>query len=471
MTSQGENDVLETIDSLSDQEFPLMFVNKLVSIFEHSKEEITELLKSKSLPALKQLRDLPFSELVSKLPQYAGREMYARRKGDLLAEDIYVYGFSAINALPDRRLSKCMKPTLDLDSTSLLEQEPENNDIHNIQSLTELCIQLQDNVRKLQETVKAQENRIMVLETQVTVDQIKSLGASTNTSTQNRSRDQAEGGVPEQPHRADPGTQVPVPQPGDDQQQRPASQPQAAASGDDANGGAPGQQHVNPGPQGAPPHLADNATHPNGGEDADFRHSARERKDILRGNIGIMAAVQQNDIRGSSKRAHCISAVKQSTAGTHLVYVGGLSPDTTANDLRRHLSSVNITNIADVIDLKGKYRSKQASFCVSFDNVNAMQNAFKCEFWPEGVHVRTFRAGGRRSPKATDHQGRQSRRDYAQDRQNGWRDQGHPGRETPAWQDGRRYENDRQGPTGEGHLGFVYRDYNHGSRFYCLPVY
>ena len=51
-----------------------------------------------------------------------------------------------------------------------------------------------------------------------------------------------------QPAGADPGSREPASQPGDDQQQRPASQPQAAASRD-ATGEAPRHHYVNPGPQ------------------------------------------------------------------------------------------------------------------------------------------------------------------------------------------------------------------------------
>ena len=97
MGEQGEStNILETLDSVDEQGMPLMFINKQVSIFEHAKDEIVEFLKTKSIPVLKELRDLVFSELVDKIPQYAGREMYQRRKTDLLAEDIYVFGYSAI---------------------------------------------------------------------------------------------------------------------------------------------------------------------------------------------------------------------------------------------------------------------------------------------------------------------------------------------------------------------------------------
>ena len=98
---EGEStNVLETMESLADGDFPGMFVNKFIPIMEHSKDEVLELLKQRSLDLLKCLRELAFSELVMKLPQYAGREMYARKKDELVAEDIYVFSFAAINGRP-----------------------------------------------------------------------------------------------------------------------------------------------------------------------------------------------------------------------------------------------------------------------------------------------------------------------------------------------------------------------------------
>ena len=70
---EGTN-VLETMESLA------MFINKLIPIMEHSKGEVLELLKQRSLNLLKYLRELAFSELVLKLPQYAGLEMYTCKK-------------------------------------------------------------------------------------------------------------------------------------------------------------------------------------------------------------------------------------------------------------------------------------------------------------------------------------------------------------------------------------------------------
>ena len=105
--------VLETLETLQETEFLTVFVNKVITIFEHSKDEIVDLLMTKSVPVLKKLRDMIFAELVLKLPRFAGREMYSRRKEELWAEDIYVFAFSAVSGLPDKRLDKCLKPMLD----------------------------------------------------------------------------------------------------------------------------------------------------------------------------------------------------------------------------------------------------------------------------------------------------------------------------------------------------------------------
>ena len=86
MFSESENaDVLEVIDSVPDDEFPQVFVNKLVPILEYSKKELLDFLKLKSIETLKELRTLVFLELVTVLPQYNGRDMYARRSKDNLA--------------------------------------------------------------------------------------------------------------------------------------------------------------------------------------------------------------------------------------------------------------------------------------------------------------------------------------------------------------------------------------------------
>ena len=63
--------------------------------------------------------------------------MYARKKDELVAEDIFVFLYSTNNALPDKRLSKCLKPEVDLNATHLTVNDDGSQDIQDTQSLIE----------------------------------------------------------------------------------------------------------------------------------------------------------------------------------------------------------------------------------------------------------------------------------------------------------------------------------------------
>jgi hypothetical protein len=157
------------------------------------------LLKSKSKIILKQLRDLSFSELVANLPEYAGREMIDRKKGELLAEDIYITSFSAINKIADKKLNKCFKQS-DLDASQCSTVEDDSQENQDLKSLIELCLTLQEKVSSLEQTVKSQNDRINALETNSTTDKLNIL------NLQNRSMDQPEAGASGGHVKTKPGT-------------------------------------------------------------------------------------------------------------------------------------------------------------------------------------------------------------------------------------------------------------------------
>lgn len=402
MGSTGEQtDVLEMMDGLPEGDFPRIFVTKIVPILEHSRDEIIELLKQKGTHVLKQLRELVFAEMVAKLPQYVGREMYARRKNDLLADDIYVLAFSATNAIPDKRLSKCLKPTLDLDATQMSVADEDTSESHDIQTLVEICVQLQEKVKNLEATVQSQQERLIALEALSTNAQIEHLdNMQRNVVPTEGSTDQAEGVVVGQPEAATPGTQPTAPQPGDDLQQH-FDTYSAAVSQPRANDGARMQDNV-PGPQGAPSTPADEPNQATA--DEGFRHSAKERKNIRRGGTGLHAAVNRRDIHGTSTGQHRVSAAGQSGPSTYLVYAGKLAANTTCDDLRCHLNDVGIQDIADVMNLNGRNRARESSFCISINSKSSMEKAFCPELWPTGVIVREFRpskGSNKRQTKST----------------------------------------------------------------------
>ena len=90
MGANGENNILDLLDKLSDKDIIETFINKIIPIYEHSKEDITEVLKSKSVQVLKQLREALYSELVLKLPEFAEREPLTEERLLALLK-IYIY--------------------------------------------------------------------------------------------------------------------------------------------------------------------------------------------------------------------------------------------------------------------------------------------------------------------------------------------------------------------------------------------
>ena len=78
----------------------------------------------------------------------------------VLVEDIHVYifTFSAVNALAHKNHSSRLKQQPDLDSThaSDTQKVPDIQDSHDQQSLVELCIKLQEKISVLETSVKLQ---------------------------------------------------------------------------------------------------------------------------------------------------------------------------------------------------------------------------------------------------------------------------------------------------------------------------
>ena len=243
---------------------------------------------------------------------------------------------------------------------SILEEDSS----HDVQHIVELCIQLQEKVTGLENIVKEQNKRLSALESDKTKVSLNNIGAPLTGSM-----DQAEGGKLGQPKRADLGTQVNPPQPGDDPQHIQVNKPAGAIN--NAKDGTPKQtQNANPGLRGAPSQLAEeSAQRPisrptqEGPSDAVYRHSTKERKNILRGRTGARLPVQQGDIRGTSNNSR-INAARQPSSGTSLVYVGKLAVNTSCDDLRCHLSDVNIGDVADVVKLNSRNKTKETSFCI-----------------------------------------------------------------------------------------------------------
>ena len=97
MGTESEIDIFERLESYSDKDFPAQFTSNITLVLEHAKDEIIEFLLNKPFSVLKRLRELVFLEFTEKLPEFQGRELYARKKLNLIAEDIYIFAFSGMH--------------------------------------------------------------------------------------------------------------------------------------------------------------------------------------------------------------------------------------------------------------------------------------------------------------------------------------------------------------------------------------
>ena len=145
-----------------------------------------------------------------------------------------------------------------------------------------------------------------------------------------------------------------------------------------------------------------------------FRHTSAQRRNIIKiirlpteKHVKAQSALKdlQREItlnnrfgmlgKNESKSKFKITAsssVQGLSNQTHLVYVGCLSKQTTANDIRKHSQDIVVRNeeVADVINLNCK-NGQQPSFCISVhgDEEKAI-NIFSKDNWPGGVQIRPF---------------------------------------------------------------------------------
>ena len=243
-----------------------------------------------------------------------------------------------------------------------------------------------DKVSSLEETVKLQKDQICALEEQITQIMVEPI----NYRSRGVSRDQAEGGQGEQ-MTSESRTPPKPPQSEDDTTKPPPTYAAMAKIGETKIGGTQ-RQKLGPGSQNGSSQQPISQRESSNTEDEPFRHSVRERKNIQRGNVGFRAAVKMKDIRGSSTNAFCISSTSQTQTKSYLVYVGNLDVGTTEENLRKHLLTVKVKDVADVISLRGKQSHRHVSFCISFNNENSMRKVlvFEPTLWPVGVVVRPF---------------------------------------------------------------------------------
>ena len=320
MSESGENNVLEYLESLPEREFPDVFISKLIPVLEHAKEDIIEFLLSKPQGILKSLRNLVFEELVAKLPDYAERELYVRRKSETLAEDIFIFAFSAVNAIPDQRLTKCLKPTLQVDVST--DDISTDSSSHDTQALLDLCLALQQRVKSLETLVKTQNVRISDLETTLTNNLIQKI--------QNE-QDNEDTAAVKSNNKSSVNSQINMKE-------------------------TPGETKVDS--------ASDEQKSPS---TSDSKASSTEAAKCTKETSGVRAASQNN------------SPVQEHTEATGRgdllqIYIGKFAPNTTKEHIKDHLVKSSVAGVTDVKCLTSEDSDK--SFCVTLNSSGAQKLIF-----------------------------------------------------------------------------------------------
>lgn len=393
------------------------FMENLKHVYEFDATEIQDFVlnhESESADSRRanilQLRQSLFENLCDKIPAYQGRELFNRRKVEIMAQDVYILGNAVVNNLSDKRLSKVLKPSREPlqsqsggDDTLLTGPLVDNEDL--IQTVADLKVNvstLENTVKQLADTIKSLEQHIGQLNQRLDAASNPSGGPTSGAATQPvaRSGPANQGSNTDDTPLAHP--QIPPPQqPGRNGILPPPDVRPRDLQGPAPRPNVPHARHPPAPPVSAPPPsvqwpslrpAAAGNDHRRETSQDGFQLQSHQRRDALRGNN--FASSNSQEIKGSSTAAMRISGVSVPNSGnvsTKSTYVGQLHDQTTAEMVRRHLIDIGVDNrnVCDVIKLNSKL-PHQASFCVIVDAPEAERRLYHPNNWPVGVRVRPY---------------------------------------------------------------------------------
>ena len=179
--NNSANDNSNVIDRLSAQSadhLPQLFVENIVAIYQYDATEIKEFLLSSHADSddsrwtvLTTIRQHLLTELQQKFPPLKEKELYKRRKLEIMAHDVYIMGLSYVNNIEDKRLNKVLKSSRPGNETqsqaadeSLMADDP-------YADILETCLLLKTTVIKLEATVSSLSTDVRDLRHQLEVQQ------------------------------------------------------------------------------------------------------------------------------------------------------------------------------------------------------------------------------------------------------------------------------------------------------------
>ena len=379
--------------------FDEQFVENLKAVYEYDATDIQDFLLShqaESDEARKEhilsTRQMLFTKLCEKLPALQHRQLYNRRKPEIMAADVYYLGNSLVNGLTDKRLHKVLKPARgplasqgDPDESIAQADQLMNN-----ADVVEMCAELKTSVSDLVQTVKNLTKEIGSLKQQI--DGLK----------QQRREDQN----------------------GESSSSDSSDEDDDAVDADDE-----GVNNI----------LLDLQL-----EQAErgFQLSSNHRREARRG--GLFTSPERQEIRGSSSAPFRIQSAdnrqnrEQQYQSLRSVYVGQLAEETTTEMIRDHLQDIGVSQVSDVINLNSTIPG-QSSFCIVVDNARSEKDLYDPDKWPSGIRVRPYkeRKRGNNPGRRREGQRNYGRGDHQSHSRNqgSQRYQGRPGRQS---QDQRR---------------------------------
>ena len=309
------------------------FIEHLTDVFAHVKKEILEFCESLSMSNLLLIRAEIFNQLQSDISvdQY---ELCDRRKIVSLAEDVYVLGFSLVSKSPHKNLYRILKKTKTtvLSSDQSTEIDVSTDDRTEITELVTICTTLKKSVKDLQMQLAEVTKRLATMENEI--DRLK--GFSKEDSSEKSLKNCQEGVNSSNPVRQIEITAEVHRDKYSNKQFR--AKPEAKPLLKTTNENVDAVDTLD--------HVME--------DDEDFlpvfRHSERERKNILKKpRRSSPRKLKSATVYPTNSTDTTVKAPK-----TYLVYIGKLEKDTSETSIRHQLmkKGVDRADIADIMRLK-----------------------------------------------------------------------------------------------------------------------
>ena len=338
-----------------------VFYTFLRDIFACTKFDITSFCDLLDQVCLAELREYIFGKLCIAKPELNHNELCQRRKKALIIDDIYILGHCLINDLEDRRLKNVIKKDNPKTNESSIDESKIEEDSECQENvLLKICAELKTEIIGLKDQLKSLVTRVVILEDEKSKLESRVEELSTSKSQKKSMNDvktkkitvtaevhRDKNGIPQMTYPDETITRI------DD----------AAGVGDSSN--------------------------------IPFRHSNKERKNILKGKKITRDGQPESSVTHKRFKIEAASTnIRNVTRSlTHLIYIGHLSKGTNKESLTEHLIYIGVRNedIADILQLKCRNQNER-SFCVSINSDQGKDLIYDVKSnWPNGVRVRTYK--------------------------------------------------------------------------------